>query len=352
VPPTTHLTRADYDELGRELDGLRREVVDGLGAADARYIRRLIAAQRGLEVAARAVLLFSSRRWAWWTGTAALSVAKILENMEIGHNVLHGQWNWMRDERIHSTTWEWDTACPADQWKHSHNVVHHTFTNVLGKDRDVGYGILRVTPEQEWRPIYLAQPLYNVLLAMFYEYGIALHDLAPDLVESGEKTQEEFDRQLREIGHKAGRQFLKDYVAFPLLAGPNALPVLLANLAANTVRNAWAHTVIFCGHFPGDIEVFEEAALDGETRGEWYVRQLLGSGNITGGPILHLMTGNLSHQIEHHLFPDLPSNRYAQIAPRVRELCRKYDLPYRTGRLSRQVGAHWRKIIRLAFPGG
>ena len=40
---------------------------------------------------------------------------------------------------------------------------------------------------------------------------------------------------------------------------------------------------------------------------------------------MHLMTGNLSHQIEHHLFPDLPSNRYAEIAPRVEALFDKYE---------------------------
>ncbi|GAA2582957.1 fatty acid desaturase [Actinomadura fulvescens] len=121
---------------------------------------------------------------------------------------------------------------------------------------------------------------------------------------------------------------------------------------AHLLRNVWAHTVIFCGHFPGGIEVFEEETLEGEARGEWYVRQLLGSGNIKGGRLLHLMTGNLSHQIEHHLFPDLPSNRYAQIAPRVRELCGTYGLPYHTGRLGGQVAGHWAKIARLAFPGG
>ena len=54
---------------------------------------------------------------------------------------------------------------------------------------------------------------------------------------------------------------------------------------------------------------------DDETRGEWYLRQMLGSADISGGQVVHVMTGNLSHQIEHHLYPDLPSNRYAEIAP-------------------------------------
>jgi linoleoyl-CoA desaturase len=81
------------------------------------------------------------------------------------------------------------------------------------------------------------------------------------------------------------------------------------------------------------------------------LRQLLGSANITGSPLFHLMSGNLSHQIEHHLFPDLPSNRYAELAPQVRALCERFRLPYNTGSLARQTASVWRRIIRLALPG-
>ncbi|POM26639.1 Stearoyl-CoA 9-desaturase [Actinomadura rubteroloni] len=351
--PTAHLTPADYDAIARELDELREEIFAELGDDDAAYIHKVIRWQRYLEIGGRAMLMASSLPPAWLAGTATLSVAKILENMEIGHNVMHGQWDWMRDSKIHSTTWEWDNVSPAEQWKHSHNFVHHTFTNVLGKDHDVGYGILRVTPEQPWNPVYLGQPFYNALLAMFFEYGVALHDLDLHKILQGEDDREVTRAKLRDIGRKIRRQWAKDYIAFPLLSGPQFLSTLGANFSANIVRNVWAHTIIFCGHFPGDIDVFEvgEEQLDGETRGEWYVRQILGSANISGGKLFHLMTGNLSHQIEHHLFPDMPSNRYAEIAPRVRALCDKYGLPYHTGSLRKQAGSTWKKIVRYALPG-
>ncbi|OLT27300.1 fatty acid desaturase [Actinomadura sp. CNU-125] len=341
---------AEFEAIARELDAIGAEVMEGLGEDDAGYIRRVIRWQRGLEIGGRAMLLASALPPAWIAGTAALAAAKILENMEIGHNVMHGQWDWMRDPEIHSTVWEWDNVSPAEQWKHSHNFVHHTFTNVVGKDNDVGYGILRVAPEQAWHWAYLPQPLYNVLLAMFFEYGVALHDLEIDKVRAGTHDREETRRKLREIGKKAGRQWGKDYLVFPLLSGPQFLSTLAANFTANVVRNVWAHTIIFCGHFPGDVEVFEEDRLDGESRGEWYVRQIKGSANITGGRFLHLMSGNLSHQIEHHLFPDMPSNRLAEVAPRVRALCEKYGLPYHSGPLSRQVTSTWKKILRYALP--
>ncbi|MFL6159618.1 MAG: fatty acid desaturase family protein, partial [Marmoricola sp.] len=175
--PIAHLSAEDIETLGRELDAIRQEVLDSRGASDAAYIRKVIKTQRGLEAGSRALLLFSIFPPAWIAGTTGLSIAKILENMEIGHNIMHGQWDWMRDPKIHSTTWEWDNASPSDQWKHGHNELHHTYTNVVGKDNDLGYGIMRVDEDQRWVPFYLAQPLWNFINACFFEYGIAAYDL-------------------------------------------------------------------------------------------------------------------------------------------------------------------------------
>jgi NADPH-dependent stearoyl-CoA 9-desaturase len=347
-----HLTDEQVEAIGAELDAIRAEVVASLGESDARYIHRVIAVQRGLEVGGRAALIFSLFPPAWLAGTAALSVAKVLDNMEIGHNVLHGQWDWMRDPKIHSTTWEWDHASPAAAWKRSHNFEHHTFTNVRGKDRDLGYSIMRITPEQEWKPSNLFQPLVNLGLSMIFEWGVAIYDIELEKVRDGTKPWPQAKAELLTLWRKARRQLAKDYVLFPLLSGPGFLSTVAANATANVARNVWAHAVIFCGHFPDGVETFEEERLDGETKGQWYVRQMLGSANLSGSRLFHIMTGNLSHQIEHHLFPDIPSNRYAQIAPRVREICRSYGLPYTTGSLPRQYGKVLRKIARLAFPGG
>jgi fatty acid desaturase len=123
-----------------------------------------------------------------------------------------------------------------------------------------------------------------------------------------------------------------------------------ANVTANLLRNLWAYVVIFCGHFPDGAEKFTEDVLAQETRAEWYLRQMLGAANFRAGRLLAFSSGNLCYQIEHHLFPDLPSNRYAEIAVRVRALCEKYDLPYTSGSLARQYWLTWRTINKLALP--
>jgi NADPH-dependent stearoyl-CoA 9-desaturase len=348
--PTAHLTAEDVEAIGRELDGIRARVMDSRGASDAAYIRRVIEVQRGLEAASRGVLLFSLFPPAWLLGTAGLSVAKVLENMEIGHNVLHGQWDWMRDPKIHSTTWEWDHAAPADMWKHSHNELHHTYTNVLGRDNDLGYGIMRVDEEQRWTPFHLGQPLWNLLNAIFFQYGIAAYDLEVGRYLKGRKDKAEFRAQARKVLRKVGRHGLRDYVLHPLLSGPSALTTLTANATANLVRNLWTHSVIMCGHFPEGVETFEKTSIEGETRAEWYLRQMLGAANIDGGRALHIATGNLSFQIEHHLFPDMPSNRYQEIAPEIRDLFERYRLSYVSGSMPRQVASAWAKVVRLSLP--
>jgi linoleoyl-CoA desaturase len=153
------------------------------------------------------------------------------------------------------------------------------------------------------------------------------------------------------VGRKVRRQVLRDYVLHPLASGPSALTTLTANLVANLVRNVWTHSVIMCGHFPSGTETFTRSSIEGETRGEWYLRQMLGSANISGNRAMHVMTGNLSYQIEHHLYPDLPSNRYQEIAPRVQEIFRRYGLTYVSGPLPKQVASAWWKVLRLALPG-
>jgi NADPH-dependent stearoyl-CoA 9-desaturase len=404
--PLARLSAEQVEELGKEFDAIHDEVYEDLGDRDRRYITSMIEMHRRLAVLGRVLLLAASRRPAWIAGTTATSMAKILENMEIGHNVLHGQWDWMNDPQIHSSTWDWDTASTAEAWKHSHNYVHHTYTNIRGKDKDLGYEIMRIDPHQKWHPVYLFQPVYNVLLMALFEWGVAVHDLDFDAIRSGEKSMKQVRKELKGIAGKARSQVVKDYIAWPavsaLAAGaftaavagielawgersaskPRALARRLrrrgrgpdvareiaeralrragetfraaasANATANVVRNFWAYAIIFCGHFPDQTYTFSEDEAADETRGAWYVRQLVGAANIEGSPLFHVASGNLGYQVEHHLFPDMPSTRYAEIAPRVKDICERYELPYNSGPFGQQLGMVQRTILRLAFPGG
>ena len=344
-----HLSETDIDALADELDGIRREVEASLGERDAAYIRRTIAFQRSLDVAARLLIACSRSRTGWLIGTAALAFAKSVENMEIGHNVSHGQWDWMNDPEIHSNTWEWDMVAVSSHWRYSHNYRHHVFNNVVGVDDDLGFGVMRVTRDEPWKPEHLVQPLRNVLLAAIFEWGIGLHGVHSERDRVGAGSAAHAAART-ELTRKIARQAVRDYVLWPAVTRRRWRRTLAANGAANLLRNLWAYVVIFCGHFPDGAEKFNADVLQRETRGEWYLRQILGTANFTAGPVLAFASGNLCYQIEHHLFPDLPSNRYAQIAKPVRALCAKYGLPYTTGPLVRQYLLTLRTIHKLALP--
>jgi fatty acid desaturase len=344
------LTPEQIKSFGEELDAIRQRVLADRGESDANYIRKVIRAQRGLEVAGRGLLWAGVFPPAWIAGTAALSLSKILDNMEIGHNVMHGQYDWMNDPALSGKQFEWDNACPADQWRHSHNYMHHTHTNIVGKDRDIGYGVLRMSEDQRWTPYYLGNPVYATLLALLFQYGVALHDLEVEQLTTGKAKLADKRKLIGGIWKKVRRQTLKDYVIFPALSGPFFLFPLAGNATANLVRNVWSFTIIFCGHFPEGTHEFTEEETENESRGEWYYRQLLGSANLSGSRPFHILSGNLSFQIEHHLFPDLPANRYAEISTEVREICERYGIPYNVGPLGKQFGSVVKKICRLALP--
>ncbi|RAV17019.1 acyl-CoA desaturase [Mycolicibacterium sp. GF69] len=345
----THLTKADIEALGVELDTIRSDIEESLGERDAAYIRRTIKFQRALEVMGRLLIGVSRSRAGWILGTASLAFAKCVENMEIGHNVSHGQWDWMNDPEIHSSTWEWDMVAVSAQWRYSHNYRHHVFSNVVGVDDDLGFGIMRITRDEPWQPVHLLQPLRNLLLASIFEWGIALHGVHSER-DRAAGDAERVTRERRKLVRKIARQGVKDYVLFPALSARRWRRALAANVLANLLRNLWTYVVIFCGHFPDGAEKFTAEAVENESRADWYLRQMLGAANIDAGPLLAFSTGNLCYQIEHHLFPDLPSNRYAQIAVRVRAICDKYDLPYTSGSLARQYLLTFRTIHKLALP--
>lgn len=345
-----HLTDSDIDALGQDFDAIRRDIESSLGSADATYILRAIRLQRILEAAGRVTLFASRRRAAWLVGTALLTAAKVIEMMELGHNITHGQWDWMNDPEIHSSTWEWDFVGPSAQWRRSHNYVHHTYTNIVGKDEDLGFVVMRLTRDEPWRPIHLAQPMASLAVAATFEWAIAVHDWSLERRHTGIPRRDLLSRPNLDFARKLARQLGKDFLVFPALTGRAFKPTLKANATALLLRNLWSYLVIMCGHFPDGAEKFTVERLENESRGRWYLRQLLGTANFTAGPALAFMTGNLCYQIEHHLFPDLPSNRYAEIAERVQSLCDKYDLPYTTGSLAGQCWLAHRTVWKLALP--
>jgi len=325
-----------------------------IGQGDADYILRIVRIQRLMEISARILMpLGFFTPWLWLLAVFVLAGAKILDNMEIGHNVLHGQYDWMNHPSINSHNYEWDIACDSKSWQRTHNVEHHTYTNIIGKDRDFGYGLLRMSDDFCWKLKNTWQFITYINLSFLFEWGVSYHELAGERVFIGTKKdadKEQHQALKKAFFRKGFRQIFKDYIFFPMICWPVALPVLLGNLCANLLRNLWTSTVIFCGHFTEDVHTFSEAECEIESKGHWYHRQMLGSSNFTGPRWLHIMSGHLSCQIEHHLFPDIPAHRYVGMSKQVETIARKHGIPYNRGSFIKQYASVLKRMLKYSFP--
>ncbi|KGT46411.1 acyl-CoA desaturase [Acinetobacter sp. HR7] len=347
-----YLTPEQIEEFGAKVDAIRREVMDNLGEKDAEYIYKIRNFVRYSEIASRGMLMVAG--WlppVWLVGTGLLGISKIVENMELGHNVMHGQFDWMNDPTLNGTTYDWDTIATGDDWKYTHNYIHHTYTNIVGMDHDVGYGLIRVSESQPWELRFIWNIPLAIQLMVFFEWYVGVQRLhLEDVIAYKTKTWKEVWQEAAPLRKKMRRQVLKDYVFFPLIAGPNAIPVFAGNAVANVIRSLWASAVIFNGHFTEDAETFEMDNTDNETRAEWYLRQIRGSSNFSGTEWLHILSGNLSHQIEHHLFPDMPANRYAEVAPKIKALCAEYGIHYNEASFMKQFSTVWVRLAKCSLP--
>lgn len=349
-----HLSAEQVAEFGQQVERIRGEIMDSIGEQDAQYIYKIRNFVRYSEIASRGLLMFGG--WmppVWLLGIGLLGLSKIVENMELGHNVMHGQFDWLNDPSLNGAAYDWDTMSTGDDWKYTHNYIHHTYTNIVGKDHDVGYGLLRISDLQKWEPRFLLNLPLTLQLMLFFEWYVGLQNLhLEDAIIYKSKTWAQVWQDSAKFRQKASRQIAKDYLFFPLIAGPNAVAVLTGNVVANLLRNVWASAVIFNGHFTEDTETFEQDNTEHETRAEWYLRQIRGSSNFTGTSALHILSGNLSHQIEHHLFPDMPANRYAEAAVQIRALCGEYAIHYNEASFFKQSLSVWLRVAQYSLPDG
>jgi fatty acid desaturase len=236
-------------------------------------------------------------------------------------------------------------------------VTHHTYTNVIGKDDDFGYLFFRLSSDVPWKPRHLFQTLTSPLSGVFFDHAVAYYHARPSEYLTAERGSAERTQQLRHmlgdwlgLARKSLRHYAKEYAFYPALAGPFALKVALGNACAQGLRNLWTYVVIHCGHLPEATNTFSEEDLKAETRGAYYLRQIMGSSNIEAGPLLSIFTGHLSHQIEHHLFPTVPAHRYREISGDVKQICERHGIPYHSGSLGRQFASVLTALARYSLP--
>ncbi|TAK82468.1 MAG: acyl-CoA desaturase [Aquabacterium sp.] len=353
-----------YDRIEAEFDAIRQRYRAKLGAADVSYIKGLRLKSRIAEVLGRGLIWASFEPVAFTAGTALLTLHRNLEAIEIGHNVLHGQYDYFPEiPQFHSRNFKWKAPVDEEGWRREHNGQHHVHTNVYEMDPDLNHGILRMNDKQPWNPYHRWQlPMYLLITYPIVLYGFNQQNLgfrqewrekhfpqgndgyAP--VHPGGEMKERKRRHWLSVN----RVLFKEYLLFPLMAlatGFSFWKVFLANMLADGINNYWISLTIQATHLTEPLQPEDALAH----KGRWYLSQLDSTVNFKGSRRMSILWGHLNYQIEHHLFPDIPSRHYPDMAREVKAVCAKYGLAYKCNpswfhAIRNYLGAMW----KYSFP--
>jgi linoleoyl-CoA desaturase len=342
---------ACIEEFARGLDALKQEVEADLGQRDVEHLRSVAALSRRMELLGRGLLHFSIEPIGFTLGTCALWLHKTLELMEIGHTALHGSYDHLAGaEAYNAERFHWKAPIDESSWRVAHNIRHHQYTNIADRDPDLDFGLIRLSAYVRFRPVHRVQPV--VTLWSWTGFAATINFHASGLLElyagrAKNKSWADVWAAHRRAFRKYVPYYAREYVFFPLLAGPFFWKTLLGNIISEVGRDMFAGATIYCGHV-GASDYPSGTRAGGRAR--WYVMQVEGARNFEVPLPVSILCGALNLQIEHHLFPRLPPNRLREIAPRVKALCEPHGVRYRTASWPRTLREVFRSLIALAAP--
>lgn len=351
----------EIEAFGAEIAAVDERARSRLGPEDVAYVRKIKKFSRVSEILGRGFLQVSLDPISWSVGVVFLGIHHQLETAEIGHSALHGVWDGLQGaEPWDSKHFRWATPVDEESWKKEHNVLHHHYTNVVGRDPDLNYGPLRVTEKTRWMPYHVMQVSQFFWTAPFFIWMIAGH--AAGLTDLTHPRQDDSyasvlpDRKPKTLLKAVYRTFRKmlpyslyEFAFWPMLAGPLWWKVLAGNLSADVLRNVYSSAMIYAGHFGDDLRYFDKG-FKARGRGEWYKAQVEAAHNYAVPGWISLLCGALDHQIEHHLFPKLPPNRLREIAPEIEKICRHYQIRYNKASWGNNLSAALKRLARMSVP--
>ncbi|MCA9771473.1 MAG: fatty acid desaturase [Myxococcales bacterium] len=366
-PPNVAAPRETPDaerlrRFGEAIDAVRKRIEAKIGDEDVRYVKRLNAFSRMMEGIGRVLIHVSFEPVGFTAGVLSLWIHKQLQATEIGHTTLHGAFDGLEGaEAFQSKSFWWEVPIDEAGWREGHNVRHHQYTNITGKDPDIHFGPVRLNDRTPHRAVnYVQLPFFLFALAPNFGFLMNFHFTGLEDIYGGNGRPEKYDyiekldwKTVKEAHRKALRKWIpyyaKEYVFFPALAGPFFWKTLLGNWMTETMRDLYSAATIYCGHVGDDVADFDEGAK-ARSRGEWYAMQVEAANNFEVSHPLSVLCGALDLQIEHHLFPKWPTNRLREAAPEIRRICEEHGVAYKTDTWGRTLAKVIRRVARLSLP--
>lgn len=351
----------DLEVFAAEISAIGEAAKSKLGPEDVAYLKKAKKLSRLAETLGRTLLHVSLDPITWSAGVVSLWFHHQLETVEIGHSALHGVWDGLKGaERWDSSRFRWTTPVDEESWKREHNLLHHQYTNVVGRDPDLNYGALRLTEKTSWRAYNLVQLGQFFWTAPLFIWMIAVH--ATGLTDLSHPAQDDSyapvlpNRKPKTVLTALYRSLRKmvpyslyEFGLWPALAGPFWWKVLAGNLTADACRNIYTCATIYAGHFGDDLR-YHDRTFRAQGRGEWYKSQIESAHDFSVPPWISLLCGALDYQIEHHLFPKLPPNRLREIAPKIEAICKRHGIRYRKESWGKNLSAALKRLAVMSLP--
>lgn len=277
--------------------------------------------------------------------------------MSVMHDANHGAYS--RNPRINYLIGLTLNMCGGAvvNWKMQHNVLHHTYTNIAGKDNDIdGAGTMRFHPhgdhqkhhKYQW---FYAFGLYAILtlfwatakdFIQYYRYKNDRHVLTT--------PKEERTLFLRIVALKV--LYFGVFFGLPMALGGFAFwQVLIGFVIMNAISGLILSLIFQMAHVVEDAE-FPLPDLAGNMEDSFMVHQLKTTSNFaTKSPFLTWFSGGLNFQVEHHLFPNICHVHYPEISKIVKETATEYGFPYNEEpTFGSALKSHIRMLKRFGIP--
>lgn len=238
-------------------------------------------------------------------------------------------------------------------WQVQHNVLHHTYTNIIGHDEDLDAGrVIRFSKDAKWHSFHRFQQYYSIFL-----YGLLTFNWA--LTTDFRQMRAYLKRKLS-YGEAKSPKFLwttlvitkiiyfSVWIVLPMILGVTWWKVLVGFFLMHYTAGLILSVVFQLAHVVEDT-VNPKPNDAGEMENTWAIHQLFTTVNFAPkNRIVNWYTGGLNHQIEHHLFPNISHVHYGKIGKIVKETAKDCNLPYHEYNTMRDaVIAHFKHLKNL-----
>lgn len=254
-----------------------------------------------------------------------------LIGLNIAHDAIHGSYSSKKWVNKSLATIFNIIGANDYMWNISHNIVHHSFTNIPDHDEDIEQiPIIRLNPKQKLWKIHRYQHIYTFFLygltsiswvfikdyKKFFQPKIGSYTMKNPTVE-----------YFRLFGFKAIYYVL--FLVIPLVVIDLAWwQILIGFVIMHLVEGITLALIFQLAHVVEGTQ-FPEPDEKGKINDDWAAHQMRTTSDFaTGYPIINFLFGGLNFQVEHHLFPKVCHTHYTKLAPIVKETAEEYGLPY------------------------